>query len=143
MIYTKLTMQAMEIAYMAHIKQKDKAGVPYIFHPIHLAEQMDDEESTVVALLHDVIEDTDLSKEDLLKAGIPQKMVDAVVLLTRDKNEDYYEYIRRIRKNNLAKKVKLEDLNHNLDETRLLINTSKDEMRRAKYRKSIEILKNS
>lgn len=140
MVYTKLTMKAMEIAYAAHNMQKDKAGVPYIFHPIHLAEQMEDEEATVVALLHDVIEDTKISSADLLKEGIPHSIVEAVVMLTKDDKENYFDYIRRIKDNELAKKVKIEDLKHNLDETRLLKSTNKDKERREKYKKSIEIL---
>lgn len=140
MIYTKLTMKAMDIAYAAHNKQKDKSGVPYIFHPIHLAEQMDDEEATVVALLHDVIEDTQITAADLIREGIPSYIVEIIVMLTKDKNENYFDYIRRVKSNELAKKVKLEDLKHNLDKTRLLTSTQLDKDRREKYKKSIEIL---
>ncbi|RDU22945.1 HD domain-containing protein [Anaerosacchariphilus polymeriproducens] len=140
MIYTELTMKAMKIAYSAHKDQKDKAGVPYIFHPIHLAEQMNDEETTVIALLHDVIEDTTITQDDLLKEGIPLFLVDAIVLLTKDKKEDYFEYIQRVKSNELAKIVKIEDLKHNLDETRLLTCTIKDKERRNKYKKSLKML---
>lgn len=67
MIYTELTNKAIKLAYQAHEGQLDKAGMPYILHPIHLAEQMDDEISTCVAILHDVVEDTDVTFEDLEK----------------------------------------------------------------------------
>ena len=75
MIYTDLTINAMRLAYSAHNGQLDKAGLPYIFHPYHLAEQMTDEVSTCVALLHDVVEDTNVSLEDL-KKEFPTEVVD-------------------------------------------------------------------
>ena len=118
MIYTKLTMKAMKIAYEAHHGQTDKGGMPYIFHPYHLAEQMDDEFSTCVALLHDVVEDTDVTLAQL-KEVFPQEVVTAVALMTHEKGEDYPAYVTRIKSNPLARKVKLADLKHNTDETRI------------------------
>lgn len=118
MIYTHLTCEAMKIAYSAHHGQLDKANVPYIFHPYHLAEQMADEYSTCVALLHDVVEDTDVTLEQLCRI-FPKEVTDAVALLTHDENEPYLDYVRRIRTNPIAKAVKLADLRHNTDETRI------------------------
>ena len=117
MIYTPLTIRAMQLAYKAHHGQVDKSGVPYIFHPLHLAESMDDEISCCVALLHDTVEDTEITLEDLA-AEFPTAVVEAVGLLTHGKGTDYYDYVRRIRKNPIARKVKLADLNHNMDATR-------------------------
>ena len=74
MIYTELTIKAMNLAYNAHQGQFDKGGVPYIFHPIHLAESMDDEISTCVALLHDTVEDTDVTLEQLAQV-FPKEVV--------------------------------------------------------------------
>lgn len=119
MIYTPLTMTAMRVAYEAHHGQTDNSGVPYIFHPIHLAEGMDDELSACVALLHDVVEDTDVTLEELCKR-FPKEVTDAVALLTHEKGTDYLDYVRRIRENPIAKKVKLADLAHNSDETRCI-----------------------
>ena len=129
MIYTKNTRKAIIIAYNAHINQKDRSGLPYILHPIHLAEQMDTEEECIVALLHDVVEDT-----------FSTTIIDALKLLTHDKDTDYFEYIERIKTNPLAVKVKLADLKHNSDETRLENITEKDIARNKKYIKAIKML---
>ena len=117
MVYTPLTIQAMNIAYTAHHGQADKAGVPYIFHPLHLAEQMDDEISCCAALLHDIVEDTDITLQQLAEM-FPAEVVEAVRLLTHDPDTDYFDYVRAIRGNPIAMKVKLADLAHNSDETR-------------------------
>lgn len=118
MIYTDLTRTAMMIAYNAHHGQFDKGGVPYVFHPIHVAEQMQDEYSTCVALLHDVVEDTSVSLEDLAKY-FPQEIVEAVGLLTHSKSVPYEQYVRKVKENPLAKVVKLADIAHNTDFSRL------------------------
>ncbi len=125
MINTQLTRKAMIIAYNAHMNQFDKAGVPYIYHPIHLAEQMETETECTVALLHDVVEDTDVTFKDLEKE-FPKDSIEALKLLTHDKKVDYMEYIKAIKKNDIAKKVKIADLIHNSDETRLENITLKD-----------------
>ena len=122
MIYTPLTNKAMRIAYAAHHGQFDYNGIPYIFHPIHLAEQMDDEISCCAALLHDVVEDTAVTLEDLRK-DFPEEVVEAVRLLTHDVNAEsdnlpYFDYIREIKKHPIARKVKLADIAHNSDQTR-------------------------
>lgn len=117
MIYTEMTIKAMKVAYEAHLGQLDYNDVPYIFHPYHLAEQMDDEISCTVALLHDVIEDTDLTFADLEQI-FPAQVVEIVRLLTHDENIDYFDYIREIKTNPIATKVKLEDLKHNSNEAR-------------------------
>lgn len=142
MINTKLTRKAMIIAYNAHLNQVDKAGVPYIYHPIHLAEQMDEEIECVVALLHDVVEDTDTTFEQLEKE-FPTDVIEALKLLTHDKKVDYMDYIKEIVKNSVARKVKIADIIHNSDETRLDKITKKDIIRRNKYKNALDFLKNS
>ena len=117
MIYTPLTNAAMKLAYRAHQGQTDKSGIPYIFHPMHLAEQMDDEFSCCVALLHDVVEDTDVTMEEL-KAIFPPEVTDAVALMTHAYGVDYFDYVRAIKANPIARKVKLADLAHNSDQSR-------------------------
>lgn len=143
MIYTPMTRDAMQAAYIAHIGHRDKGGVPYIFHPIHLAEQMTDEVSCCVALLHDVVEDSTVTLEDLAKS-FPPEVVDAVRLLTHEKGTDYFEYVRGIKANPIAVKVKLADLAHNADETRLdgAEGVTEEQRQRwqEKYRKAREIL---
>ncbi len=146
MIYTSLTNKALRLAYAAHHGQTDKSGQPYIFHPYHLAEQMTDEVSTCVALLHDVAEDTSLTLEDLERA-FPQEVTDALRLLTHEKGTDYFDYVRAIRKNPVAVKVKLADLAHNSDETRFAgcedIPAEQLAKRREKYAKARAILEGS
>lgn len=112
MIYTPKIKKAMIIAYNAHNGQVDKSGIPYIYHPIHLAEQMNTETECIVALLHDVVEDTNVTFDELEKEFSPE-IIEALKLLTHDKNVDYLEYVRKIKNNPIARKVKLADLYHN------------------------------
>ena len=138
MIYTELTIKAMNLAYSAHHGQFDKGGVPYIFHPIHLAESMDDEISTCVALLHDTVEDTAVTLEELA-AQVPAEVVNAVRLLTHGEDVDYFDYVRAIKQNPIAVKVKLADLRHNGDPKRIC-NQGNQERRRVKYAAARKIL---
>ncbi len=140
MIYTELTQKAMKIAYKAHRDQTDKSGVPYIFHPIHLAEQMTDEATTCVALLHDVVEDTEVTLEDLRAAGFPAEVSDAICLMTHDEAVPYLDYVRKIKENPIATVVKLADLKHNSDTTRLAVVDGKELARVEKYRKAMALL---
>ena len=139
MIYTELTIKAMVLAYSAHHGQFDKGGVPYIFHPIHLAEEMDDEISTCVALLHDTVEDTSVTLEDLAKE-FPAEVVNAVRLLTHSEDVDYFDYVRAIKQNPIAVKVKLADLRHNSDLTRLEEITPEALERVEKYKAALALL---
>ena len=118
MIYTPLTKRAAEIAYNAHIGQRDKAGMPYIFHPYHVAEQMKDEMTVCAALLHDVAEDTAVTLEELAKEFPPQ-VIEALRLLTHDPKDDYMDYVAKIKGNPIARAVKIEDLKHNSDISRM------------------------
>ena len=142
MIYTEMTIKAIKVAYEAHLGQLDYNDVPYIFHPYHLAEQMDDEVSCTIALLHDVVEDTPITFSDLEQI-FPAQVVEIVRLLTHDENIDYFDYIREIKKNPIATKVKLEDLKHNSDESRSIgSNLTQDQLLywKTKYAKAKEIL---
>ena len=135
MINTKLTRKAMIIAYEAHKNQVDKSGVPYIYHPIHVAEQMNTENECIIALLHDVVEDTNVTRSEFSK-----EIIDILKLLTREENIEYDEYIKRIKNNSIACKVKIADLTHNLDKTRLDFVTEVDVKRNEKYKKALQIL---
>ena len=119
MIYTTLTKKAIRIAFDAHKDQTDKTGLPYIHHPFHLAEQMTDEYSTCVALLHDVVEDTDITFEQLEAEGFPPEVMDALRLMTHDDAVPYMDYVAALKPNLIARAVKLADLAHNSDMTRL------------------------
>lgn len=139
MINTKLTRKAMIIAYEAHKNQVDKSGVPYIYHPIHVAEQMDTENECIIALLHDVVEDTNVTFKQLEEV-FSKEIIDILKLLTKKKDIDYYEYINKVKENTVARKVKIADLTHNLDKTRLDFVTEVDVKRSEKYKKALQIL---
>lgn len=142
MVYTELTNKAMRIAYNAHHGQVDKSGIPYIFHPVHLAEAMEDEVSCCVALLHDTVEDTEITIADLEKE-FPPEVTEALKLLTHAKGTPYFDYVRAVKANPIAVKVKLADIAHNSDQTRLADSGMPEETRayfRDKYAKAKKIL---
>lgn len=140
MIYTPMTKKAIKLMFEFHKEQTDKSGLPYVFHPFHLAEQMHTESTTCVALLHDLIEDTSCTIDMLRVAGFGEKVVEAIQLLTHSKGEDYMTYVKRIAGNPIAREVKLADLKHNSDITRLDKVEDKDLQRLEKYRKAIDLL---
>ena len=143
MIYTELTNKAMKIAYSAHHGQVDYNGIPYIFHPIHLAEAMDDEVSCCAALLHDVVEDTDVTMDELAQE-FPEKVIAVLRLLTHEEGVPYFDYVRKIKANPIAVKIKLADIAHNCDQTRCVGSGLSEERLaywRDKYTKARTILK--
>ena len=140
MIYTYLTKKAMKLCYEAHRDQKDKSGLPYVFHPFHLAEQMPDEITAAAALLHDVAEDSAYTVDDLRAIGFPDSVTHAVDLLTHKKGVPYTEYVLAIKADPVARTVKLADLRHNSDLSRLDLPTERDLARAEKYRQAIRLL---
>jgi (p)ppGpp synthase/HD superfamily hydrolase len=141
MLYTELTKKAMLFAYRAHEHQLDKGGMPYIMHPLAVAEMMgDDESAVVIAILHDVIEDTRFTADDLLDAGFSKDIVDRIVILSRMKDEKYMDYLARIKQDPLAVKVKLGDLKHNSDLGRLSMIDEKACSLHERYKKAIAFL---
>ena len=140
MIYTEKTKKALKLCFEAHKEQTDKSGMPYVFHPFHLAEQMKTEETTIVALLHDLVEDTDYTIDDLINMGFDKTVTDAIDLMTHTDGIDYMDYVRMIKKNPIAKAVKLADLKHNSDLTRLDVIDEKALIRREKYLEAIALL---
>ena len=141
MIYTTATKKALRMCFDAHKEQEDKSGLPYVFHPFHLAEQMQDETTTIVALLHDVVEDTDYTLEDLKKEGFGDAVIDALALLTHDDDTPYMDYVARIKENPVAKAVKLADLAHNSDLSRMDTIDEKVMERYRNYQEAIALLK--
>ena len=140
MLYTPLTKKALLISFNAHKNQTDKSGMPYVYHPFHLAEQMDSEFAVCVALLHDVAEDADITLEDLRKEGFPHEVIEALSLMTHDDSVPYMDYVKALAPNATARKVKLADLAHNADLSRLDAPTEKDLARREKYLQAIAYL---
>ncbi len=140
MIYSELTKKAMRIAFDAHKEQTDKTGLPYIYHPMHLAEQMEDEAAICVALLHDVVEDGDVGIDELRACGFTEEVLTAIQLLTHEESVPYMEYVANIKKDPIATKVKLADLTHNSDLTRLSHIDEWDLQRCEKYKAAIDLL---
>lgn len=140
MIYTDLTKKALNIAYRAHQGQLDKGGCPYVFHPYHLAEQMETEDEICVALLHDVLEDSNISIDDLKSCGFSEAIIEAIIVLTKKKGCSYSEYIQRVSKNLLSKKIKCADIKHNLNLSRLNCITDKDLERYYHYQQALDLL---
>ena len=132
--------KAYEIAKKAHLGQVDKAGEDYIKHPEKVASFVKTDEEKAVAYLHDVIEDTELTLEDLSEYGFSKEVVEAVDIITKKRGEDYQSYLNSVKKNKLARAVKLADLRHNSDLTRLIKVTEKDIKRKEKYQKAIDFL---
>lgn len=131
---------AITLACKAHQGQIDKGGSPYILHPLRLMIRMSSAAEMMAAVMHDVVEDGDVSLQDLRVLGFPESVVSAVDCLTRRKGEDYEGFIKRLAANPLARKVKMEDLKDNMDLTRLSDVTDKDLKRQEKYKKALRIL---
>lgn len=140
MIYTAKTKAALKLCFEVHKNQTDKSGMPYVFHPFHLAEQMKDEDTTIAALLHDVVEDTDYTITDLKQMGFPTNVLEALELLTHNDGTPYMEYVAKINDNPIAKAVKLADLEHNSDLSRLDTVDEKALKRKEKYGQAIRLL---
>ena len=141
--YNEQFQIALELALEKHKNQTDKAGNPYILHPLHVMENVNSKEGKIVAILHDIIEDTDVTEDYLLKIGLSKRIVDAVVALTRSEDMDYQEYIKNLSSNPLANEVKLADLEHNMDLKRLPTLEEKDLERNRKYQIAYHYLINN
>ena len=136
----ELLEKAIKIASNAHFGQKDKAGKPYIFHPLRVMERCTCIDEKIVAMIHDTIEDTEITANSLIKEGFPDYIVEAVQCLTRLENESYQDFIHRVSQNHLATKVKIADLQDNLDLSRLSYISDSDFARINKYIKALDYL---
>jgi GTP diphosphokinase / guanosine-3',5'-bis(diphosphate) 3'-diphosphatase len=125
---------AIAIANQAHSGQLDKAGKPYISHPLTVMAQMDTLESKIVAVLHDAIEDSELTIADLVRQGFPEFITAAIAAITKLDGELYEDYILRVKSNAIARKVKIADVTHNMDISRIANPTAKDFQRLEKYK---------
>lgn len=123
MIYTEKTREAALLAYSAHVTQIDKSGFPYFIHLLMVADQAQTEDECIVALLHDICEDVSMGYLYIIEEKFGKRIADAVNAITRVKaKETYFEYIDRCKQDDIARKVKLYDLKHNLNEGRLSLN---------------------
>ena len=132
--------KALVIAYHAHDGQFDKGGMPYILHPVTVALHVDSVDEKMVALLHDVVEDSSYSLDDLKKEGFPAHIIEAVDIITKKDGESYDSYLEKVKSNDLARKVKIADITHNSDRSRIKEISEKDLKRFKKYEKALSYL---
>jgi (p)ppGpp synthase/HD superfamily hydrolase len=138
--YAKLLDLAIKIAEKAHEGQFDKADQPYILHSLTVMAQMEDVESKIVAVLHDAIEDSDLTITELSQQGFPELITEAIAAITKLDGELYDDYLLRVMGNAIARKVKIADVSHNMDISRIANPTVKDFQRLEKYQKVLKQL---
>ena len=137
---SKLLEIAIDLSQYAHEGQVDKAGQPYFLHVQAVADGVDTEELKVIAYLHDICEDTPFGIDDLTELGFPDKIVQSVRVLTRAKGTPYSEYIAAVKRDDNARKVKISDLRHNMDISRIPEPTEADYRRLEKYKKALDYL---
>ena len=137
--FEELYQKALDIATKAHSGQTDRGGHPYIGHPLHVAAHVDGKAEKIIALLHDVVEDTDVTIKDLEQV-FPKLITDAVNKLTHRKDKNYLEYIIALKENEYARRVKIADMKHNMDISRIPEPTDRDKERVRTYAKYLAIL---
>lgn len=136
-----LINKAIETAAKAHDGQADKAGQPYIYHPLRvMLYARGGENVKCAAVLHDVMEDSDITEKALREMGFSEDIITALRLLTRREGQDYFEYVKNLKSNPIAKAVKLADLKDNMDMSRIKEPTERDLMRLEKYKKARALL---
>jgi len=136
-----LIEQAIQIAVEAHLGQRDKVGQPYILHPLRMMLRMETDWERIVAILHDVVEDTPITLADLRRAGFPKAVLAPVDCLTKREGESYAQFIQRAKANPIARRVKMADLEDNMDLRRLPRVTAADHKRLEKYRRALAELR--
>lgn len=140
MLYTPRTRAAMKISYTAHQDQVDHSGLPLVMHVLHIAEDMPDEDTTVSALLHEILDTTAWTVGDLRKEGVPEPVLEALSVLIRAPDEPYSEYIDRVGQNRIARCIKLADLRHEIDPGRFDMITKQDMAQISRCRAAISRL---
>ncbi len=133
--------KAIVLAATAHAGQRDKAGAPYILHPLRVMLRMRSEEERIVALLHDVVEDTDWTFDRLYAEGFERQVVEAIDSVTKREGEAYDDFVDRVGRNAIGRRVKLADLEDNADVSRIAQPTEKDHQRIEKYRSAMKRLR--
>ena len=134
--------RAIEIAQEAHKEVKDKGGHDYIHHPIRVMHAMSNDQEKIVAILHDVVEDSDWTFDRSKEKGFEDSVIESLRCVTKySEEEDYQEFIKRAATNKIATKVKMADIEDNLDLSRLGTLTDKDLTRIEKYKKALQYLK--
>lgn len=129
--------KAVEIAHIAHDGQVDKGGSPYIGHPLRVMNNVETVEEKIVAVLHDAVEDSDLTLEDLSTAGFSEVIVEAIDAITKREGEKRQDYLKRVMNNEIALKVKIADITDNMDLSRISNPQERDYERIRIYKKNL------
>ncbi|WP_198342946.1 HD domain-containing protein [Paenibacillus rubinfantis] len=132
---------AISIALNAHKGQVDKGGAPYILHPLAVMNRVARMDEKIVAVLHDVVEDTEVTIDQLREYGFSEDIIEAIQLLTRSEKDSYEEFIIKTRGNSISKVVKIADIEENMNLSRIENPTDEDYKRLNKYKKALEVLK--
>lgn len=132
--------EAISIALKAHKGQVDKGGNPYILHPLAVMNRVETIEEKIVAVLHDVVEDTEVTIDQLRETGFSEEILEAINLLTRAKEDSYEEFIDKTLKNRIARNVKIADIKENMNLSRIQDPSEQDYMRIEKYKRALERL---
>ncbi|WP_017811444.1 HD domain-containing protein [Paenibacillus shenyangensis] len=132
--------RAIILATRAHSGQVDRSGQPYILHPLRVMLKVSSEEARIVAVLHDVLEDTDVTAHDLAAEGFSEEIVEAVQAMSRHEDESYEDFVLRAKQNSLARTVKMADIEDNMDPSRNVEPSEKDMERLSKYGKALDEL---
>ena len=138
-----LLKKAIKIAHDAHHEQVDKAGKPYIEHPLRVMDNVQTLEEKIVAVLHDAVEDSELTLEDLVKLEFPENLIEAIEAITKRPKEHYQSYLKRVMSNPLALRVKIADMLDNMDMSRISAPTEKDWKRYKKYQETLPLLRSA
>lgn len=136
----QLLALAINVATKAHDGQLDKGGNPYILHPQAVAAALDGTENKIVAYLHDVIEDTEVTLEELERMGFPDRIVNSIRILTKTEEISYEDYLKAVKEDSNARCVKMADIRHNMDISRIAEPTAQDFARIEKYKKALAFL---
>ncbi|WP_253300378.1 HD domain-containing protein [Paenibacillus lautus] len=131
---------AISIALKAHKGQVDKGGNPYILHPLAVMNRVETIEEKIVAVLHDVVEDTEVTIDQLRETGFSEEILEAINLLTKAKEDSYEEFIEKTLKNRIARNVKIADIKENMNLSRIQDPSEQDYMRLEKYKRALERL---
>lgn len=132
--------RAIAVAAKAHEGQRDKGGAAYILHPLRVMLRVDTTEQRIVAVLHDVLEDSAMTLADLAREGFPLKILAAVEALSRRPDESYEAFVARLADDPLAKAVKLADIEDNSDLSRIAMPGPEDLARLERYRRAADFL---
>lgn len=132
--------RAIIIATICHAGTKDKGGLPYILHPINVMTGLETQDEKIVAVLHDVIEDTELTFDNLRTLGFQEYIIEALDSVTHREKEEYMDYIKRAKSNPIGRNVKMKDLLHNSNLSRIKNPKKNDYKRLEKYKKAYSYL---